>query len=855
MSTMKKPLDKSSFLQADLLLPHIRKKLAKIDWRSPRAPILARELITGLLDQYLSHTIELAREADVSHECFLRNQIATSGKKDVGFFLLPVKYMAKKGEKILGPGQHHILRKFPDWATPDVELALLDEERQITGEMIKCIAPGQRVARFQLAVQDACDLYQDKPRQILPHVISEAQTIFRADTKPCTMKKVAKAIEGHRIHGLSLARFHYLPSMCKKELLGSVDLLRAILHPRAAAILEPVVHQAKRLGFGDDVPLLDEVVSKITPGRLKFEKTQKLIQVWGLKWPQTRQAIKKLKFDPDQNTAGIIRIPLQDSIETMALHLHLMTEQKLEKAVLRMTRDDLGKILGKVHLESFLEVLISGSRKEQTLDALMRAGLKRSEIIKTFVSRAKKSSQFDLLWLQHLSSRGLLNLAALRRLNEVIALRLRRKNREHYVNRLLNPEWLKLIFTNEDSLNPFRLGFLDELRKYPAVWSQSYAHLLDVLGEWLIDYSRPSLKKHELNAILAGEHSAYFFERLSDASYYSECPAWRRYLNNLAREKLPVPRHIQSALRQHTVLLKKAFRQHPYLFARLTLDKLPLRDLLPHAFQSREFGRRLDKQTTPSMRLEHLGWLQSEHQVPQRKKAAHALALLVGTRFAPYLSMLAQRLPLEKIGSTKRWLLILCALPVLAFLAYQTNQQIPVWKSPLSLWQHAVETSPDSRLAQFNLGVANINDGDYEAAAHQFENAGRLERKPGKALAWHALTFLYLDRHQSALAAHTELLSISGSRAELAADQNCIQYNIGWISAHLGEHENAEKFFRKVEIQSKLGSWASLWLDWLDTKSVSVSETTFDGALPDFCDALLPAMIVVKPSDFSPVRG
>jgi tetratricopeptide (TPR) repeat protein len=148
-----------------------------------------------------------------------------------------------------------------------------------------------------------------------------------------------------------------------------------------------------------------------------------------------------------------------------------------------------------------------------------------------------------------------------------------------------------------------------------------------------------------------------------------------------------------------------------------------------------------------------------------------------------------------------------------------------------------------------------LNDGDYEAAAHRFETAGQLEWKPGKALAWRALTYLYLERHQPALAAHTELLAVSASRVDLMADQNCIKYNMGWISAHLGKLGDAEKFFRQVEDQSIPGSSVPPWLDWLDTKPVSAPETVPDEALPEFCEVLVPRMKVVKPSDFSPVSS
>jgi tetratricopeptide (TPR) repeat protein len=177
-------------------------------------------------------------------------------------------------------------------------------------------------------------------------------------------------------------------------------------------------------------------------------------------------------------------------------------------------------------------------------------------------------------------------------------------------------------------------------------------------------------------------------------------------------------------------------------------------------------------------------------------------------------------------------------------LANQTVKQIRVWKDPYSLWQHAVKYSPRDRLAQLNLGITNVNKKNFENAAINFEMLGQLEPDPVNSLAWRGLVYLHLKRYQEALDMHTELRRASGSLPESKVDQNCIQYNIGWISTQLGMLENAVRNFNGVDLKAKLRPSANIWLESLANKAEIAGVPKNREGLPGYCEALIPAMAV-----------
>lgn len=57
-----------------------------------------------------------------------------------------------------------------------------------------------------------------------------------------------------------------------------------------------------------------------------------------------------------------------------------------------------------------------------------------------------------------------------------------------------------------------------------------------------------------------------------------------------------------------------------------------------------------------------------------------------------------------------------------------TATRLPVWRSPLSLWRHAVTVAPHSPRAALNFGAALLNAGFDDEAVTWFLRAGELNQ-------------------------------------------------------------------------------------------------------------------------------
>lgn len=200
---------------------------------------------------------------------------------------------------------------------------------------------------------------------------------------------------------------------------------------------------------------------------------------------------------------------------------------------------------------------------------------------------------------------------------------------------------------------------------------------------------------------------------------------------------------------------------------------------------------------------------------------------------------------LEHVKSARKWLITLPAAAIILLLAGKTVSQVKVWKDPLSLWRYAAEQSPGSRMAQFNLGVTYLNHGNIEGAADQFEKADKLgtRSEKDKALAWLGFAYLKLNRYKDALAVHNQLSHIGGRGSEFGLDENCLQFNIGWISAKLNMQSQAKLHFHRVKAGSELSPDADAWLKWLeDHPHVGMASDAGESKLPPYCQTLLPAI-------------
>ena len=170
----------------------------------------------------------------------------------------------------------------------------------------------------------------------------------------------------------------------------------------------------------------------------------------------------------------------------------------------------------------------------------------------------------------------------------------------------------------------------------------------------------------------------------------------------------------------------------------------------------------------------------------------------------------------KKTNVKARFLLFLLNVPLLVFLGSKTIQQIEVWEDEFSLWYHTVELYPQDLMAHLNLGINHLNIADFEKAAIHFEEAGKLQVIQTDVLAWRGVTYLQLGRLEEALSVHIQLGLTSEKIPELQADQYCIQYNIGWIYAHLGMNSEAAELFSRVDPNSERGEDARIWLGSLN---------------------------------------
>jgi tetratricopeptide (TPR) repeat protein len=185
------------------------------------------------------------------------------------------------------------------------------------------------------------------------------------------------------------------------------------------------------------------------------------------------------------------------------------------------------------------------------------------------------------------------------------------------------------------------------------------------------------------------------------------------------------------------------------------------------------------------------------------------------------------------------------AFAVIVVLTLTTKQQVLVWKNELSLWTQAVESYPESIFARENLAITHLNLGNYEFAAYHFEKSEELSPAPTRNIGWRGLAYLNLGRYEEAIEDHINLGISSEEIPELVVDQHCIQYNIGWLYAHLNMPEEAIELMQRVLPNERYGPDALTWLEYLENVDLTGDGNLVLDGLPGYCKTLIPSRVWV----------
>lgn len=193
---------------------------------------------------------------------------------------------------------------------------------------------------------------------------------------------------------------------------------------------------------------------------------------------------------------------------------------------------------------------------------------------------------------------------------------------------------------------------------------------------------------------------------------------------------------------------------------------------------------------------------------------------------------------LTKATPAGRAILLLTVFSCVFLLADKTKEQIQVWRSPLTLWSHAVKYDPENVGSRHNLAIAYLNKEEYEKAAFYFGENINSRKKSTVSRAWRALSYLLQGNYDGALHDYTELEKLSASFAEVNLDQNCFYFNIAWVYAKSGMFIESQDYFRRVEQDSYLLPEAETWLEWLENKNTMPDSASTEEDLQNFCTKL-----------------
>ena len=144
------------------------------------------------------------------------------------------------------------------------------------------------------------------------------------------------------------------------------------------------------------------------------------------------------------------------------------------------------------------------------------------------------------------------------------------------------------------------------------------------------------------------------------------------------------------------------------------------------------------------------------------------------------------------------WTLGVATLAVTVLLSVLTVRQVAVWRSPLSLWQHAVSVAPFSPYVQNNLGEALVGEGYIEEALVAYQVAAKA--KPDYADVYSNLGVIYIMKGNYALGLDllSRALTLTSEGISSYGLLATIHYNIGLARKSLGDYDGAISHFESA---------------------------------------------------------
>ena len=179
---------------------------------------------------------------------------------------------------------------------------------------------------------------------------------------------------------------------------------------------------------------------------------------------------------------------------------------------------------------------------------------------------------------------------------------------------------------------------------------------------------------------------------------------------------------------------------------------------------------------------------------------------------------------------------------IVILLASKTDSQVQIWRNELTLWQQSVISHPDNPIARNHFGVSLLVVGDYENAISQFNAIESMPVNLTMMLSWRSLSYLHLARYREALSDHEKIAGAAREASGLVVDEDCYQYNLGWLNAQLQNPAESVAHFQRVDLASTYGPNARVWIDYLERTQHDPDTDISKNELPGFCSILIPEL-------------